>query len=202
MSIMMSEKGNWQGTFAELLDEISIVSIASAKPDKNTLIFAGHFYDPDTEKNYLQATSPTCKTWAVSHYNSAISKEGKNKHSDALDEIGRALHFLQDACEPHHAANVTATNPSHSAFETYVNNSIDNLSLVSTVSNSMYQTAYNNDVGYFVRLSAWVAKPYINSVNDKDNTSSWFSTAQSCVNLAVIRSAALLYKFERESGLI
>lgn len=72
------------------------------------VMFSGHFYDPYTEKNWKDSTEDTCKTNAVRHYNAAKNLYLEGKYADAFEELGRGMHYVQDACQTQHANNLTA----------------------------------------------------------------------------------------------
>ena len=212
MTVMLNEKGFWQGSLSDMVKEIAAVAVASEKPDRGILAwgvgYSDHFYDPDTGKNYLGQTSPTAKTNAAAGFMDAINNEKAKKHQAALESLGEALHFLQDACEPHHASNHTGTIPTsksaHVQFELYAEQQLQNedIILVTEVPSSIYNYAYSHDTEDLVHASAKIAKSHINSVISVNDKSKWHNTAEACLNLSMQRSAALIYKFAKQTGLI
>lgn len=195
------DKDVWNSTLDDFLDDAAILSIAAGKPDKHTVIFVGHFYDPGTGKNYLGGTSPTAKTWAESHYNKAVANQKNGKHADALDELGRALHFVQDASEPHHASNITGLNPAHGAFEDYCYEQSSYITETSC-SNATYDRALRQSIGDYTHFCASVAKSYSWMVDNNQDRSRWNSAAENCLKTTTANSAGCIYKFAKETELI
>ncbi|MGE5675159.1 MAG: hypothetical protein ACM3XM_15020 [Mycobacterium leprae] len=72
-----------------------------------------HFYDPDTATNCLGERAPTAKTEAVQYYRSAVAHLTRLFRGDVAPErveavayqLGLALHYFGDLCQPMHAAN-------------------------------------------------------------------------------------------------
>lgn len=90
-------------------------------PDKDEIgvLFAGHFYNPYTGQNFLGQTSPTAKTNFLQHTEKAVSNFNTDKKF-AWQELGRALHYLSDMNQPHHASNKVAVLTNHADFENWV----------------------------------------------------------------------------------
>lgn len=174
------------------------LSVLSALPDRNSITFVGHFYNPDTGKNYLGLKSPTAKTNAVSNYNDAKNALADyqylaNADEEAFEKIGCMLHFIQDASEPHHSSNVTYNplNNSHGKFEEYTYNIIP-CSINHTY--AVMQAYSSISVEELVDLAAIISHQYIDSVNDVNNKSEWYIVADECVDVATSFSTIILYK--------
>ncbi len=169
--------------------------------------FAAHFYDPDSGKNFLGQDDPTAKTRTASHYNIAYNILSSNFHMDLLsddfarvmEELGRALHYLQDLCVPHHASNKIAVLTNHSDFEEYVKITMEGYLENPPATVCYYHaTALNNSVGYLAHCAATIAKPKYESIKDGDN---FYSVGKSCVWEAVYFSEALIYKLFYECSI-
>ena len=127
----------------------------------------------------------------------------------AYEQIGWALHYIQDAGEPHHAANIVnipLIKTAHEDFETYVDDRIDTyINLISSAygfnANYSYAIARRNSVGYFVKGTATMAYNYRNMVNNASDTSQWNSVARVTVPNSVAFSAFLLFKFFFAAGI-
>lgn len=202
-SILIRDKG-FYGESGDAVAIALMISVASLYPDKDevgAVIFSGHFYDPDTQKNYAGSTTNTARTNAVSHYNAAVSAANVGDMEEAYEHIGRCLHYVQDANEPHHAANITAVNLSHGNFESYAFDNIEAiLGSYTSISSSYYTTASNTSVSNLVHNAAVSAKSYANTVNNALNTSQWYSTANVCLKSAARYSAMIMYKFGLETS--
>ena len=183
------------------------LSAASGLPDKkerDTFTFSGHFYDPDTGKNWLEQTWPTAATRADTHYHIAYTHLKKNVNMDlksdefmiVLERLGKCLHYVQDACEPHHASNAIAgPGSSHSEFESYVETNIDSyLKAVPNVPTELYTQAQRVTVFGITHSAAMRAKPYFESIADKKNQSQWNTVGRICISNSVHYSASVIYK--------
>lgn len=209
MLTMLYENNHLYSDFQIMLDDITAVSMYAGDPDmweNDVGTFSGHFYDPDTEMNYLDEIEPTAKTRAFEHYYQAVLEEKMCSHENALKQIGYALHYLQDACEPHHAANITAFSDTilpwtsaHSVFEGYVDDNLIDFIYEEPFGTEFYQDIRYDGVGDYVHESAATMKPFIGWVNNTDDQSQWYFTASFGVAYATSRSAGLLYRFAKDT---
>ncbi len=179
------------------------VSLASILPDTTFNLgagqaFAGHFYNPDTGKNFLGSTSNTAKNNMIDFYDSA-----KTAYRNSLDtedenfitELGKSLHYIQDICVPHHAANVTGLNPSHSQFENYVDENINAfIDSYTTVSSSDYINGIQLSTGDIFDYAANWANDKIESVDNILDKSEWENVGRTASRRAVGFTAIILYK--------
>lgn len=89
--------------------------------DENTGVFKWHFYSPATQKNFIgEKTSALTKF--ITHYNDAINNYRLNHVSRTWEELGRALHFIEDINTPVHSnaqilIDATFQVPMHKSFE-------------------------------------------------------------------------------------
>lgn len=72
----------------------SILMEATDWPDKlgnetDTGTFAGHFYDPDSGKNWLGQTSPTARTRVESYFKSAVDAYRSGDVQLAMSNLGK-----------------------------------------------------------------------------------------------------------------
>lgn len=212
LNVLANDMGIFSTNAVEVLTICLLISLASLKPDDDEIgfAFAGHFYHAINHDNYLGSTTNTALTNCEDHYYSAVSMVKTGNRTKAYEEIGRALHYLQDAGEPHHAANITALNVTHGQFEKYVDNRIDiYTNLISSAkghnfhssANLTYANAALRSPGYLVEQTALVAYNYRNQINNVLNNSSWDSVARITVPNSIAFSAFLLYRFAYASGL-
>ncbi len=127
-------------------------------------MFSGHFYDPYTEKNFKNRTADTCKINARRHYDTAITFYNAGRIADAFEELGRGCHYVQDACQTHHANNLTAAADGaqeglsgknrHALFEkdvdTYIRNHMPYANKLNDLSNDVFDSSIYNEA---LRLS-------------------------------------------------
>lgn len=194
------------------------LSVSSALPDRfgsgsYVTAFAGHFYNPDTGKNFLGFRSPTAKTNTVSNYNKSynalVAYQYLADHDNIdtlLETIGCMLHFIQDASEPHHSSNVVAnpiSDDPHGEFEEYTYNIIDNIISCSINHTHAVVQAYSSlSVEELVDLAATISHAHIDSVNNVNNKSEWYNVADICVDSATSFSAIILYKLLKSKHVI
>ena len=109
LKILSNDKGN--SAFNGELNS-SILMEATDWPDKlgnetDAGTFAGHFYDPDTGKNWLGQKSPTARTRAESYFQAAVNAYRAGDVQLAMSNLGKGTHYVSDLNEPHHASNLT-----------------------------------------------------------------------------------------------
>ena len=206
-SILINDKGFFSNDDATSVAIALLISLASLLPDKDEYLdggyFAAHFYNPNTGKNYLRLSSPTAKTRAVGHFNTATTAASNGDMNTAYEYIGRCLHYIQDANEPHHAANVTSAGPlsSHWQFEHYAFENMQTyIGSYNTISNSYYTTANNFSVYTLSHDAAVLANAKIENVNSILDKTQWGNTARECLQNAARYSAMVLYKFSRANS--
>jgi hypothetical protein len=133
--------------------------------------FKGHFYDPGTATNYTGDKTDTANVRFSNHYNDAVKNYKEGSKEVAYQELGRALHYLQDMNEPHHAANlpgIEGTNGvylTHNDYEGWAEKNFYNYSLT-TAPNEIYDYALNNNPWIIGHESAVNAKKYAYFVKD------------------------------------
>lgn len=211
LSVMVEDEGIYTTDVVESLVIALNISLASLLPDEKEIgfIFEGHFYHAIDGDSWTGSKSNTALTNCSSHFDQAVSAAKAGDVGTAYEQLGCALHYIQDASEPHHAANIVnlpLIKPAHGDFEEYVDDRIDTyVALRSTAhgfnSNYSYAIARRNSVGYFVQGAATMAYAYRNSVNKASDTSQWDSVARATVPNAVAFSAILLYKFFYAAGI-
>lgn len=161
--------------------------------------YAGHFYDPDTGKNWMGQTSPTAKGRALTYFNSAVSDYKNGDKDDAYKCLGKGLHYVADLNEPHHASNLTALNSNHTEFEKYVDKNRTSFTIPgNTLSNSIYTTATSKSVSTFLQSSAVYAKSLAGIAQD---SSTYYTAGDKCVTQAIKCSVEYIYKFCVQVGI-
>lgn len=181
-----------------------LISLASVLPDKDEIgfpLYAGHFYHAYDGDNYVGSSSNTALTNCRRHFNQAVAYY-KSQHEDTYKELGMVLHYLQDAAEPHHAANITVANPAHSQFEGYVDDRINTYTdhITSLGNHNPYISTRTKTVDAMVKSAALNAYAYKDDVDSILNKSQWDQAARVTVRLSVESSAMLLYKFSHAAG--
>lgn len=215
LNVLANDKGIFSTNAVEVLAICLSISLASLLPDKyeNSMIFKGHFYHAIDGDSWTGSKTNTALTNCVSHFNQAVSLAKSGNRDKAYEEIGRALHYIQDAGEPHHASNIVYLPPvqlAHGRYEDFVDGNIDHyVSLISSVysfnfgsgNSYSYSATVRNSVNYFVKGAATRAYSYRDQVKSSFDQSQWNHVAEILIPNAVAYSAVLLYKFASSSGI-
>jgi phospholipase C len=204
--ILSTDKGFFSTNATAVVAITLSISLASLLPDEDENwdggYYAAHFYNPYTEKNYLSSSSQTAKTKAISHFSTATAAAANGDMDTAYEYIGRCLHYIQDANEPHHAANKVSTGVNaHAKFEAYAQENMETfLENYTSISSSCYTYALANDIGTILKAGALSAYALIDNCNSASNKSGWSSCAETTLKNAAKYSAEVLYKFSRYAG--
>ena len=199
LKILDNDKGSSTlNTYADVLCEYTDwPDVLGNETDYGT--FAGHFYDPDSGKNWMGQTSPTARTRAETYFESAVSAYKDGYTEKAMEYLGKGSHYVSDLNEPHHASNLTAINSNHSDFEKYVDQhrteySIDGNSFDSDV----YSNSVNTSVGNIMYNAAKEAKALADMAQNKDMYS---AAGNQSVQNAIETVTKYIYKFGVEVGI-
>lgn len=191
--------------FGYTLSEWSVLNNFSEEPDRSSLSAnADHFYDPDTGKNWNNNLTRNAKEAIDNYYQKALNQFSSNR-AEAIKNLGRALHFIQDLNEPHHAANITVLTPGsqHSNFEHYaatrVQDALDTIQ--GSPDRSLYHFASAHSAGDLLHDAALKAKLYV-WVANQPQWDGWIWAARETLHRSAAYSAALLYKFAKETEMI
>ena len=211
LSVFIGDYGFYNIDATSALAVALHLAVASGLPDideTDSRSFKGHFYNPDTGFNLSLQTAPTAKTRVGEHYARATERLRTNVNMDVtsadflyvLEYLGRALHYMQDACEPHHVSSQPAVLTSHLEFEAYVNEHIDTLlPNVTAISKGFYSQANNQTTQNLTHTAAVIAKLYANDVG-RLNIMQWDGIGAACLENAVWHSARLIYKIFYDNG--
>lgn len=186
------------------------LAAASGLPDlvERDWAFSWHFYNPDTGKSY-NPLSKTARDLTQSHFDMAkktlLSNPNVQPNSDTFNliikEIGMALHYIQDLCEPHHSNNKIAGISTHSEFESFVDARINNyISTIENVSKEYYNSALHKTANAYAHAAAEYSNPLYSSVSNSNDKTKWDSIGKVCSQSAVYYSAGLLYKVFKEGN--
>ena len=191
-------------TRSQWLIEYSVMPDIDERGTLNAL-FDCHFYGPN-EKNYWGGTD-TAYTRFKNHYNTAVIQYRSGNYLVATQELGRAIHFISDINNPHHANNADAVRyPSHTQFEDYVEEARENnivnpanipLSYLSAFSSKSLKTIANES-GAFARQYF----SYANSMNGLvlDRSRAVLAINPTYCNAQKV-TAGVIYKFCDEVGM-
>lgn len=174
-------------------------SILPDKDETQGFLFLWHFYGPDGKS--WDGSSVTAYTKCIEHYNDAVALYRSGSKASAMEELGRALHYLQDVNVPHHAMNVTAVHigNNHSAFESEVEEDKESY-VVTGFSNSVYTNA-DYSLGTIIDDRAEIARDWYDEASSSDR-SDRDRAAGACVRNSQRATATVLYKFMYDVGYI
>lgn len=203
--ILLSDKGFWGDEKNGSLLLALMLSLASVLPDRDDesdsiWIFEGHFYDPDDGDSYTGSKTNTAKTNVQKYYTAAKNDYLFRKELN-IETIGRMVHYIQDACEPHHAANVISLGPlsNHYQFEAYADDNLNEyIDSLQTIFSSKYTWACGMRAEDLLHDAAVNAKKYIGLV---DSGLLWEAIANETTRAAVTYTALLLYKLSLDAGI-
>ena len=197
-SVALSILKNDQGSNIMSSTYASTIMQGADLPDKDEIgfLFAGHFFDPYTQENFLGSKTDTAFTNFMEHYDEAVSLYSTDRTS-AFTELGRALHYLQDVSEPHHASNLDATISNHSEFEKYADEHRASY-YTYTMSNDSYEYGLNTDEGSMFFNFAYYAYDF---ADDAQVTSKYNSVASDTMKKAQRNTACILWRFGNEVGI-
>lgn len=173
----------------------SIIMEYADKPDDDDmgLAFASHFWNPETDKNYLGSKSGTAKTRFFDNYDLAVQYYNTNR-SLSYQYLGRAMHYLCDIGEPHHSSNQIAVLSNHSKFEKYADT---NRASYKATTSSKYTTCTSNTLTTVLKQLGTYSKSYSESVKTEAN---WNSVASATMKMTQQYVAGVLYRFLKDVG--
>lgn len=188
------------------------LAAASGLPDvdEKNLGFAGHFYDPDIGCG-INIFYKNAKDNVIEHYDAAYQTLRVNPYMltdsetffTVLEELGRALHYIQDVCEPHHAANIIAGVSTHMTFESYVDGLLDNFLPDSIhLTTNAYLNAKAKTAGELAHSAAILGKSQLYNVIHSNPDANWDEAATKCVRYAVENSTLLIYKLFADCNVV
>ncbi len=121
-----------------------------------------------------------------------------HQYKAALEYTGKMLHYVQDACEPHHSGNEIASpiqDTPHSEFEKDVFEHYTEYSRYYLWDSSEYnqcRTQSETDIGMIVHRAAVKSHAFIDSVNDLEQRDEWENIGGICVRQSIVLSAITL----------
>lgn len=171
--------------------------------DEKDYVFAYHFYDPYTKKNFLpgmmyKQSKITALTKFNQHMENAVYNFKLNKEL-SIQELGRAIHYLEDVNVPHHASNQIAGVSSHTQYEKYISEN-NSLFFVNSSNNSYAKYSNLNFKDFYNSIFDECAKNAYSyrAVGKSYEKEEWKRVATPTLKLAQENIAALLYRFGEE----
>lgn len=170
----------------------------SVWPDYNEedlITYRGHFYSPETGKNYKGDTDPTALTRFVYYYDKAI-KNFPNKIPGIWQKsLACALHYFQDATAPFHVANDPVqlfTDWDHSHFEDLAEKCCDSYKIQSS---DVYGAMRRLNKDAILRQAAFDALITYRKYNLGDTDAHWKEGIEEGLKFAQRWTPGILYLF-------
>lgn len=167
------------------------------KPDEDETdgAFKMHFYNPDTDKNFMGEDESALAMFKM-HYANALKYYKKNEKVKSCEELGRAIHFLEDLNTPVHTNNQSLMDSATNlAFHVSFENRCKKIQFMSKVKMDAQEFNYfiNNSLNSIGKASAGLAHDnfYVlyNKLVDKD------TVVLNAIENAQKAVAGVLYKF-------
>ena len=176
--------GKKLGLSSNLLKKIAYYA---QKPDFDEIFLfrQKHYFYPNKNKSFLDITKTRNAKYAYKkHINKMKKAFSMGEQDKAINEAGRALHFLQDMSQPHHIEEgsffqkvKTAIFP-HIAFETKIH----------TIQNDLYNKSkpINIDAKNFDELfKSTLQLSQKIEIPQKSNQDNWTNIGQKAINITI-----------------
>lgn len=171
----------------------------SLKPDEDEIegAYKYHFYNPATETNFMGEEN-SALTKCNLHYDNAVRAYKDNNKVFAFQELGRAIHFMEDLNTPVHVGYNLPTDavlkfPLHVRFEKICDNI--NKECKAEVPLDAFKYFKANSVSTIAKSSAILASGNYYRLNNEVGKESSSDLAKNSVLNAQYRITGLLYKF-------
>ena len=190
------------------LSDMQLLASEVGRPDHSIQVgffFAGHFYNPDTNANYLGDSTNTAKTNAQFYYDYAVKKYQEGNRTEAIKNLSYCLHYIQDAGEPHHASNLLAGSSNHSEFEALATEMLYNDIEIDTDAIpelDFYNTFNTLPITASTHTIATTAKEFKDAATNEDNIAGQRLSAALLLLYSMQNTSGVLYKFAKEVHLI
>lgn len=163
-------------------------------------LYTSHFYNPYTGKSFSGST--TAMTRFMTHASNAKKYYAKSR-TLAYQELGKALHYLADINEPHHAANLIAFFSNHTQYENWVDANEATFGPVAHLIPTTYDAKlnYTSFCTELFRISAFHAYDLSDEAKSS-NTALWATSAADCEAHGTEAIAVFLRNFYYSVGAI
>lgn len=226
--ILSSDQGTAAaGLLNQYMDTFLVYCNQPDKTENDLYTFSGHFYDPDTGRNFLYLKTPTAMTRLKSHADNAkqlfLQAQGEEDSAtksklinQSFQELGMAVHYLEDMTNSYHASNKIAGLTYHSQYEDYIDSLIESdpgYESFTAYSSDLYNEYSDEDFDSYMQNfgddSARFAKSYyglasaatkVNVFVSKPDYDKWAQAGKITVKKAEQEVAAFLYRYLQEIG--
>ncbi|MGI6014254.1 MAG: S-layer homology domain-containing protein [Oscillospiraceae bacterium] len=196
----------YYGSRAPDIDETDIET--NPKTGKETKTYKGHYGSPRVISgqsrivNKNGETNPTAYTRFNDHYYEAKVAFSHREWTKAYNELGQAIHYLEDINCPPHAALITNENENrHTNYEVWVRDNFYSSYWESTASSNTYSYMCNSTFFTISYDFATLAKNVAGStVNDLSRGSTCIANTRECLKRTQRAIAGLGYRFLVDTG--
>jgi len=191
------------------INAMDVVAQGAVSPDdiEKDTAYEGHFYGA-AGTNFLGQSSPTAYTRFNNHYYNAKVYYAAGNKFEAYTELGMAIHYMSDLCNPHHAGNLVAVLSFHTQYESWVADNLPSY-LVTTASSATYD--YVRTSTFKAMSDNWSALARAQIANVESGlyvggvATVWIPknagiATEDCYTRAQRAAAGLLYRFLVDTG--
>lgn len=177
---------------------LTTLMVASIKPDIDgaATFFQDHFYLPDGSG--LGGYSLSAYDNFRNHYNGAVANYNAGNYTEAVERLGKAIHFISDINQPHHATGKAALVSKHTQYEAWVEENYERFAVTSMSGITAYG---NKSLLTIADDSAAVAR---DNIDDADSLNE--SRMENATNITLKRAqrdaAGVIYKFCKDTGIV
>lgn len=177
--------------------------------DRDYALYQDHFFDPDTEKNFtslktypLPEIKDTAESQARNYFSRAIATWFDGDTKKSIYYLGKALHYFEDANEPHHCLNWTGgEGTAHTRFEYYAEE-VKSKYAINNIDMNLYKQFENdkfiNFISKMVFKHARMAKALEPYVSLKNTWADWDHAIKVAIGHAQEGASIVMYRFLQE----
>lgn len=177
----------------------------SEKPDRDEIGYLqdDHFSDHKTGRTYFFRKDGAIEHF-VRHGLNAVKAFNQHKQRKGIKETGRACHFLEDICQPHHTTTTTflealKLRKEHLDFEYYAGKNQDSFEYTIPEKLDLKEKMPLKEFLYALAFSvARQSAPYRQEIDSKE-PESWHNTSQKMMNLAQQVSTLFIARILQET---
>lgn len=177
--------------------------------DRDYALYQDHFFDPDTGKNFtssitypLYEIKDTAESQARNYFSRAIATWLDGDKVKGIYYLGKALHYFEDANEPHHCLNWTGgAGTAHTRFEYYAEE-VKNNYAINSIDVEKYKqfedVRFIEFISNMVYKHAKMAKGLEKYVALKNTWKDWDTAIDIALKNAQEGVAVIIYRFLKE----
>ncbi|MEW5818764.1 MAG: zinc dependent phospholipase C family protein [Cyanobacteriota bacterium] len=184
-------------------DNIKLLARYADKPDEDEHCFLQdtHYYHHKTKRTIFFRKQTAMKNF-LDHAAKAVEAYKNNNKQLALQELGRACHYLEDISQPNH---VTTWNPiqaklrkkDHFNFEKYAANKQDFFKFEPLKNIQINYTNFTEFIKDLAETTSKKSAPYQKTLQE-NKPQNWYQVANTCINYGQNQVATFIAAFINE----